>query len=184
VSALSSESMGTLLLRRWRDPLAWIATADIIAGLLAISLPWSTSLVAIFASAFLVSLAPFFDARAFLQVLHRPICTLPIALFALAAVGTLWSDAAWGVRLYAVGPTVKLLMLPALFYHFERSGRGLWVFLAFLIACVLLMGLSWIVLFFPQLKVTSTQSVGVAGGMVLSKTPHQAAMATEQPVRS
>ena len=161
MSALSSESMGTLLLRRWRDPLAWIATADIIAGLLAISLPWSTSLVAIFASAFLVSLAPFFDARAFLQVLHRPICTLPIALFALAAVGTLWSDAAWGVRLYAVGPTVKLLMLPALFYHFERSGRGLWVFLAFLIACVLLMGLSWIVLFFPQLKVTSTQSVGV-----------------------
>ncbi len=69
-------------------------------------------------------MAPFLDVQAFLQSLKRPICVLPIALFALAAVGTLWSDAPWGVRLYAVGPTAKLLMLPVLLYHFERSARG------------------------------------------------------------
>ena len=50
---------------------------------------------------------------------------MPVALFALALVGTLWSDAPWGARFYAVGPTAKLLVLPVLFYHFERSARGL-----------------------------------------------------------
>jgi O-antigen ligase len=138
-----------------------MATADTLAILIAVSLPWSTSLVAIFATAFLVALAPFFDAKAFLQWLRRPICTLPIALFVLAVAGTLWSDAAWGARLYAVGPTLKLLMLPGLFYHFERSGRGLLVFSAFLVACALLMVLSWIVLYAPQLKVASAASAGV-----------------------
>jgi len=161
VSAVASYSVTASLSRRWRDPAAWMATADILAILIAVSLPWSTSLVAIFATAFLVALAPFFDAKTFLQWLRRPICTLPIALFLLAVVGTLWSDAAWGARLYAVGPTLKLLMLPALFYHFERSGRGLLVFSAFLVACALLMVLSWIVLYAPQLKVASAASAGV-----------------------
>ena len=75
------------LWRRWRDPAAWSTSADIFAILIAASLPWSTSLVAIFAAAFLVSMAPFLDVRAFLQSLKRPICVLPIALFALALVG-------------------------------------------------------------------------------------------------
>src|SRR5260370_1762416 len=75
-----------------------------------------------------------------------------MALFALAVVGTLWSDAPWGARLYAIGPTAKLLMLPVLFYHFERSGRGVQVFTAFLISCTLLMAVSWIVAFDPGLS--------------------------------
>ena len=75
---------------------------------------------------------------------------MPIALFVLAVVGTLWSDAAWGVRLHAVSPTAKLLMLPVLFYHFERSERGIWVFIAFLVSCALLMVMSWIVAFDPE----------------------------------
>jgi O-antigen ligase len=36
------------LLARLRDPARWIATIDIVAVLLALSLPWSTSLVGIF----------------------------------------------------------------------------------------------------------------------------------------
>ena len=36
--------------RSWRDPAAWVKTADICAILIALSLPWSTSLVAIFAA--------------------------------------------------------------------------------------------------------------------------------------
>ena len=73
-----------------------------------------------------------------------------MALFGLAVVGTLWSDAAWSARLYAVGPTLKLLALPLLFYHFERSPRALWVFIAFLASCVLLMAVSWVVAFDPN----------------------------------
>ena len=118
---------------------------DVFAILIAVSLPWSTSLVAIFSAALLVSMGPFLDVRAFLQSLKRPVCALPIALFALALAGTLWSDAPWGARLYAVVPTAKLLMLPLLLYHFERSERGMWVLTAFLISCGLLMAMSWIV---------------------------------------
>ena len=58
---------------------------------------------------------------------------------ALAALGTLWSDAPWGARIYALSPATKLLVLPFLFYHFERSPRGMWVFVAFLASCTLLM---------------------------------------------
>jgi O-antigen ligase len=161
VSAVAKESVPALLWRLWRDPAAWSTTADIFVILIAVSLPWSTSLVAIFAAALLVSMAPFLDIKAFLQSLKRPICALPIALFALAVVGTLWSNASWGERLYAVGPTVKLLMLPVLLYHFERSARGMWVFAAFLVSCSLLMAMSWIVALDPGLALKSGASYGI-----------------------
>jgi O-antigen ligase len=161
VSAVARESVPALMRRLRRDPAAWTTTADIFVILIALSLPWSTSLVAIFAAALLVSMAPFLDVKVFFQTLKRPICALPIALFALAVVGTLWSDAPWGVRLYAIGPTVKLLMLPVLFYHFERSARGVQVFIAFLISCTLLLAFSWIVAFDPRLALKSDTSYGV-----------------------
>jgi hypothetical protein len=97
-------------------------------------------------------MVPFLDVRNFLQSLKRPICAAPIALVLLALVGTLWSDAAWGARLYAVNPTVKLLVLPVLLYHFERSSRGHWVFVAFLVSCALLSVMSWLVVLDPSLS--------------------------------
>lgn len=127
MTEVAENSTVALLTRRLRDPAAWITTVDVFAILAALSLPWSTSLTAIFATALLVTMGPFLDVRAFLQSLKRPICAVPIALCTLAVVGTLWSDAPWGARLYATGPTVKLLMLPVLLFHFERSARGLWV---------------------------------------------------------
>jgi len=161
VSAVAKESVLALLWRRWRDPTAWATTADIFVILIAVSLPWSTSLVAIFAAALLVAMCPFLDVGAFLQSLKRPICALPIALFALAVVGTLWSDAPWGARLYAIGPTAKLLVLPVLFYHFERSARGAQVLTAFLASCVLLLAMSWLVAFDPRLALKSGAAYGV-----------------------
>ncbi len=137
------------MLRLWRDSAAWAAAADIFAILTAFALPWSTSLVAIFALCWLATAAWILDYRIYFRSLKRPMCFLPIALFALAAVGTLWSDASWAARLYAVGPAAKLLVLPGLFYHFERSARGIWVFTAFLVSCALLMAMSWIVVFDP-----------------------------------
>jgi O-antigen ligase len=161
VSAVAKESVLALLWRRWRDPAAWATTADIFVILIAVSLPWSTSLVAIFAAALLVAMCPFLDVGALLQSLKRPVCVLPIALFALAFVGTLWSDAPWGARLYAIGPTAKLLVLPVLFYHFERSARGMQVLTAFLASCVLLLAMSWLVAFDPRLALKSGAAYGV-----------------------
>ena len=152
VTALERQTTTHVLWRRFRSPAAWSETADLFAILTVVSLPWSTSLTAIFNAAFLVCMVPFLDVRAFLQSLMRPICAAPIALFLLALVGTLWSDAAWGVRLYALSPTVKLLVLPMLLYHFERSTRGHWIFIAFLVSCALLSIMSWLVAFYPQLS--------------------------------
>jgi hypothetical protein len=84
------------------------------------------------------------DVGAFVHSLKRPVSALPIALVLLAAIGTLWSDASWPARLYAVGPAVKLLMLPLLLYHFERTPRGKWVFIAFLASCTAMLAMSWI----------------------------------------
>lgn len=161
MSAVARESVPALLWRLWRDPAAWSATVDVFAILLAVSLPWSTTLVAIFAVALLASMLPFLDLRAFLYSLKRPVCLLPIALFALAVAGTLWSNVTWHERLYAVGPASKLLMLPVLLYHFERSARGVAVFMGFLISCGLLMAMSWIVAFDPALALKPGAEYGV-----------------------
>ena len=133
------------------DPVARILNVDLLAVLIALALPWSTSGVAILAVLWIVALIPTLELRGFLHSLKRPVSALPIALFGLALVGTLWSDASWGARLYAVTPTVKLLVLPLLIYHFERSTRGVWVFVAFLASCALLVAASWIVAFDPHL---------------------------------
>ena len=138
-----------VVLRLWRDPAAGATAADIFAVLTALALPWSTSLVAIFVLCWLGTVAWILDYRVYFQSLKQPICLLPIALFVLAVIGTLWSDASWAARLYAIGPAAKLLVLPGLFYHFERSARGMWVFIAFLVSCTLLMAVSWIVAFDP-----------------------------------
>ena len=152
MSAAATTSPASQALPVWRDPAAWAKTSDIVAVLIALSLPWSTSLVGIFAAIWLVTVAPTLDFRRFLQSLKRPISALPIALFVLALVGTLWSDAPWGARSYALSPATKLLVLPLLFYHFERSTRGMWVLIAFLVSCTLLMAMSWLVLLYPGLS--------------------------------
>jgi O-antigen ligase len=146
-----AEPFGALLWKRLQDKSAWITSADIVVVLLAFALPWSTSLVGILGVVLVLVWLPTIDVSAFFASLKRPICMAPIALFLLALVGTLWSDARWGLRFYAVAPTGKLLLLPLLFYHFERSERGLWVFKAFLASCGLMVVMSWIVVFFPDL---------------------------------
>ena len=131
----------------------WRGTVDLFAILTAASLPWSTSLTAIFAGMMLVCFVPYLDLNSFLKSLSRPVCVAPIALFLLALMGMLWSDAAWSEQLRAVNPTAKLLVLPVLLYHFERSSRGRWVFIAFLASCALLSVMSWLVLLDPSLSI-------------------------------
>lgn len=152
MTTLAGETTGQALWRRLRSPVAWSETVDLFAILTAASLPWSTSLAGLFNALMLLCMVPFLDVREFLQSLKRPICVAPIAMFLLALVGTVWSEASWGARLYAVNPTVKLLVFPVLIYHFERSSRGHQVFIAFLVSCALLSVMSWLVFFHPALS--------------------------------
>jgi O-antigen ligase len=149
----------------FRNRPLWTTVADVFAMLAALSLPWSTSLLAIFVLCWLGSVALVMDYDAYVRSLKRPICFLPLALIGLAVVGTLWSDASWGEKLGAVGPTVKLIVLPALFYHFARSKRGMWVFVAFLASCTVLMVVSWVIVFYPDLTLKS--SYNAARGIVV-----------------
>ena len=139
----------------------WLLCVDIYPVLVAASIPWSTSGVAIFMVMWFVVLIPTIDPRLFVQSLKRPAYWLPLAFVALAAIGTLWGDAPWPVRLHAINPVTKLLALPFLLYHFERSSRGHWVLISFLASCALLMGLSWIVLFVPEWTIGTTGTPGV-----------------------
>jgi O-antigen ligase len=157
----SENGTAPVVLPIWRDPVPWARTADVFAVLIALALPWSTSLVAIFVVAWLVTVAPTLDIKLLIESLKRPVCAFPIALFTLAVVGTLWSDASWGARLYAISPTAKLLVLPVLIYHFERSTRGMWVFVAFLVSCTLLMVMSWVVAYEPQLALKPNADYGI-----------------------
>src|SRR4051812_41917552 len=144
-------SMVPRLLSSARDPAVRIFNVDLVAVLVAALLPWSTSGVGIGMLVWLVALAATLELRPFLRSLRRPICALPIALVALAALGMLWSDAPWSARTYALSPATKLLALPFLLYHFERSTRGMWVFIAFLASCTLMTVASWIVAIDPSL---------------------------------
>ena len=135
--------------------------ADHLAILMAFSLPWSTTIFGVFTVLWLITLATVIDAQQFWAQLQRPACWLPVALFCLAALGMLWADAPWAARLHTVGSMVKLLALPLLMYQFERSGKGLTVFLAFLVSCTVLLALSWLSWFEPRIFLASDKIPGV-----------------------
>ena len=146
----------------WRNTAAWLKAADIAVVLLAIALPWSTTFAAIFAVTWLVLLIPTAERRDVSGFLARPACLLPILLFALAVLGTLWAtDIPWAVRFHSVGQVAKLLAIPVLILHFEKSGRGLWVALAFLASCTALMLASWLMFADTRLAFDPVRTVGV-----------------------
>lgn len=155
---------GSPVLSSWHSVAARYLYADLLAALTAATLPWSTSGFAILLGFWflaLVPLLPTLEVGAFLRLWLLPVCLAPVALVALAVVGTLWSDSPWPDRLHGLTPLVKLTVIPFLLYHFQRSQRGAWVFIAFVGSCALLMALSWIVLLAPELKLTATQNAGV-----------------------
>lgn len=135
--------------------------ADHLAVLMAISLPWSTTIFGVFTVLWLITVVTVIDAQQIKAQLRRPASWLPIALVCLAAAGMLWADAAWGARIHAAGSMVKLLAIPLLMYQFERSEKGLKVFLAFLASCSILLALSWLSWFEPRVIMTANKIPGV-----------------------
>ena len=118
---------------------ALIRAADVLAVLIAASLPWSTTAPSIFVGLWLLVVTPTIDWRDYATPAYaaclRPALRLPAAR---ASAGTLSSDGAWADRLHAIKPVAKLVLIPALLYHFSRSERGFQVCLGFLASCALL----------------------------------------------
>lgn len=145
----------------WRHSPAWLLAVDLLAVMIAASLPWSTSATSILVVLWVIVVAPTIDWERFVLDLAHLAYALPVLLLALAILGTVWADGPWAVRLHGIKPVAKLLLIPLLLYHFQRTRRGPWVLIAFLASCTLLMILSWIVLFVPGLKPAHTLSAGV-----------------------
>jgi hypothetical protein len=129
----------------------WLFCINMYPVLVAASIPWSTTAIAILMIVWFFVLIPTIEPHLFLRFLKHPACFLPIAFFALAVIGTLWADGPWSARLHGVSPVAKLLAIAFLFYHFGRSTRGMWVYAAFLVSCALLHVMSWIVAFDPRI---------------------------------
>jgi O-antigen ligase len=147
--------------RTWQKSAALVRAADVLVILIAASLPWSTTAPSVFVGLWLLVVTPTIDWRDYARQLAQPALALPFVLLLLALLGTLWSDGDWADRLHAIKPVAKLVLIPPLLYHFNRSERGFWVCLAFLASCALLAMFSWTVLFNPALKITATVSAGV-----------------------
>jgi O-antigen ligase len=135
--------------------------ADQFAVLMAITLPWSTTILGVFTALWLTTFATVLDLSQFRKQFHRPVSWLPVALFGLAVVGMLWADAPWAARAHAAGTIAKLLAIPLLIYQFERSENGIRIFLSFLTSCTVLLALSWLNWLAPQTVLFSGTTIGV-----------------------
>ena len=131
----------------WPQSRSWLLSVDLYPALAAASLPWSTTAVSVFTVLWILVVLPTIRWQAFLESLRAPASFLPLAFLALAIAGLFWTEDTWPVAIQGLVPVSKLLAVPLLLYHYERSERGHWVLFAFLASCVLLMGLSWVTYF-------------------------------------
>ena len=136
--------------------------SDAFAVITVASLPWSTTITSIFSAFWALSVIPRIEVEELADSPGRSRSGFAVALFALALTGTLWAtEVSWTARLRGVNPTLKFLMMPLLIYHFRTTSRSVWILLAFLTSCSVLLALSWITAFAPNLTPTASFQPGV-----------------------
>jgi O-antigen ligase len=125
--------------------------ADWLAVGVAASLPWSTTATGIFIALWLLAFLFTADAAMLRRELATAAGGLPVALWALAAIGMLWADVSWSERVNGLAGFHKLLVIPLLLAHFRRSDRGIWAVYGFFASVLGLLLLSWTLALFPAL---------------------------------
>ena len=135
------------LIGSWPQSRFWLLCVDLYPALAAASLPWSTTAVSIFMVLWLIVVRSHDPLAGVFRVVART-GQLPAAGPLRTGDGRPVLDRGQLAGWHS-GPRArtKLLAVPLLLYHFERSERGHWVLFAFLASCVLLMGLSWLTYF-------------------------------------
>jgi O-antigen ligase len=124
------------LIGAWPQSRLWLLSVDLYPALAGASLPWSTTAVSIFMVLWMLVVLPTIHWPAFFESLRAPASLLPLAFLALAFAGLFWTEDSWATGIQGVVPVTKLLAVPLLLYHYERSQRGHWVLFAFLASCV------------------------------------------------
>lgn len=125
------------------------AARQIAAVLTAFMLPVSTSGQAIAVSIFVVLALLTLDRERFDATMRMPAAYLPVLLFALLVIGTLWSTQPIGPALKWVGPYAKLLLIPLVMASVISPREALQIGYGFLAACLILLALSWASFLWP-----------------------------------
>jgi len=137
-------------LARWAD---WFAVA------VALVLPWSTTFTAVFIVLWFFSLLGSWNIAERLREPCLAVGYLPALLWLIAALGMLWASVPWGERFAAFSSFHKLLAIPFFAIQFRDSHRGMWVLVAFLSSCTVLLILSWGLILLPDLSWRGRQRV-------------------------
>lgn len=135
---------------------ARVRNADIILILLALALPWSTSITGVLGIVAVFFILPCIRVEPLSASLKRPASALPLALVLLAVIGTMWADGvSWPERLVGVGKMAKFLLLPLFLFHYQSSQRARWIFAAFVTSNFVLLVHSFVVSAVPALAITT-----------------------------
>jgi len=113
-------------------------------------LPLSTTAQNIAVAIFMLLALLTLDIARYKATLRSPAGYLPVALFALILIGTLWSVQPYGVALRWVTPYAKLLLIPLVIATSFTPRQALQISFGFLAACVFLLFLSLASLAWPS----------------------------------
>lgn len=136
--------------------------ADAFVLAMAAALPWSITASTILAVFWMVALVLSPYARHVGRELRSVWGAMPVAIWALAALGMMWSsEPDWTERLKALDDFHRLWAIPFLIAQFRVSTYGRWVLIGFLISCTALLALSYLTYFIPSLTWRWSRSDGV-----------------------
>jgi len=135
---------------------ARVRNVDVVLMLLAVALPWSTSVTGALGIAAFFFILPTIRLEPLSANLKQLPSMLPLALVLLAAIGTVWAGGvSWPERLLAAGKMAKFLLLPLLFFHCRFSQRAKWIFTGFVASNFVLLVYSFAVSAVPALAITA-----------------------------
>ncbi len=124
--------------------------ADGLAVAAAISLPWSTSATVILVVLWLIALIPTLSWKDVCDELLTPAGGLPVLLVLLGVVGMLWADVSLHERWKGLDSFLKLLVIPLLFVQYRRADNAAWVFGGYVVSCLVLLLVSYVLAAWPQ----------------------------------
>src|SRR5215475_5593325 len=158
--ARMSEVMGERHFFRVIDRVRNGETADWLVVAIMASLPWSTSATAILIVFWLFAVLSRLNPASIRSEVMTVAGGLPLLLWGLAAVGTLWADVGWNDRLGDLRGFHKLLLIPLVLVQFRRSGWAERSILAFFVSALALLVVSSLT-FSPGLLGREKADVGV-----------------------
>jgi O-antigen ligase len=131
--------------------LAFVRIVDGLAIAVAIALPWSTSAAGILIACWVVALPLVLDWSDLRRVIGTPAGGLPVLLWGLGVLGTLWADVPWSERLEGVASFYRLLVIPLLLSRYRCSGNGWQIATGYIASCMALLGLSVATTLWPSI---------------------------------